>query len=1145
MGTLTEITRFEIINFLHADDNSNTINFITEQGYLTYGPYDDFGNKIPNAYDMVFIFSDQVKLLVDNIRAGFIIKELTGYGEAVVVDTDYETTKLRCIRISDFYKTNYTKDEYYFRVPEYKNIVNYLAEYDREFEFLPEVLTVFQRLLLDEIHDTIKRLRDMRSIQKVDSVNINRLLFLLGCNLNIKTLTKKQRRELIEELNEFYRIVGTRNSYNLLNILQNDLKLINIEQLFTPYGEVVSGNKEISYDYTCRVNNGGTGYANGQTYKLRDFPSIQGQVTNTVGNGAISINGFDLYSYTGSDEINGTYDIVSNKSCVVDITSTPKLYQYNDTLIRGEGYTQGQVLRTADNKFTVTVNSVTGNGSINTYTLNPTTGTTSLSKTNETLYISGSTAAGVRIYSEIQDRQTVLDTTISQVTPGNIYNLELEPGMYEYEICGASGGGAAGLSEGYDGLSRKVNTTDGSPGYIERGTFVVNNTSFISYNVGAGGQGGYVIDTSVSQCRSGLGGVGNQSGATGGNPMYHNYSRRVIFTDRHTYMYGAAGGGGGSSSITLPNNQVKIAAGGQGGSAQYSNSSIGGIGGNNGTTGGTGVSGGASSSIGLSLQTANIHSGYTATGENGSNGWIKIKRIIYTYTPQLQGNYQNVPNNTYHFTGSNYGQDITLELTTVSGTKKANVRSVIPELPIDQTFSLNTNQSAKLSITSTVREYKYDFDLKSIEGEQYLSDYYYEEFKTDTSPQRFTITYKKTNYSNPWTISPSTGTTPFNFTNEIAKHIRFYNGDQSYPDGTGATVTIGSTENETILEDRCYIDFYTKQELGAELKEEYRIPVTDYGYITQGTPNSPIWWEVGLPDINYGPLFNFDEYEEENYGLITTKIIGEWVQWWVWDRQSIWYPTNHVAIELKMPTNIDFREYTETFVEQFYKIASTVVYIHHIIESFLFGNETELGSDDTGIEDAATLGIATGAPVVDYEMTFSSNPLVQYTERIPATCTLTINPTPSDATVTIIRNSGTQTYTGQTVITANYGEKISWAVSKTNYAMKKSEVACIMTKDITKYVTLSPTKYSVTITSVVENANISLSASGYTTVNNTYQEYNPNTQQWENKLAPGATIKVLPNTAVNYTISKSGYTTITGTIVATDNIAFNGELFTL
>ena len=246
--------------------------------------------------------------------------------------------------------------------------------------------------------------------------------------------------------------------------------------------------------------------------------------------------------------------------------------------------------------------------------------------------------------------------------------------------------------------------------------------------------------------------------------------------------------------------------------------------------------------------------------------------------------------------------------------------------------------------------------------------------------------------------------------------------------------------------DRCYIDFYKKEELGAELKEEYRIDKIDYLTITEGTPHSPIWWIPGEPDLDYGYITDETSVIPENYGLITTKVKGEWVQWWEWDRKSIWYPTNHVDVELKLPTDVNFKEYIETFVEQFYSLASTVVFIHQITESFIFGNESDTNSKSKE-KEVSSFGIAVGAPYVDYEFTLTSNPHVQYHETKPTTCTLVIVPTPADAIVTMngqVTNS----------LEVNYGDTIEWTVEKTGY--KSRDVIREMFKDATKYVILKP-----------------------------------------------------------------------------------------
>ena len=62
--------------------------------------------------------------------------------------------------------------------------------------------------------------------------------------------------------------------------------------------------------------------------------------------------------------------------------------------------------------------------------------------------------------------------------------------------------------------------------------------------------------------------------------------------------------------------------------------------------------------------------------------------------------------------------------------------------------------------------------------------------------------------------------------------------------------------------------------------------------------------------------------------------------------------------------------------------ASTVLFIHSIIESFYYGKET---TDNTNpkANNGASFGIAMGAPLMYYNFPVCSNPMIQYTQVIP------------------------------------------------------------------------------------------------------------------------------------------------------------------
>ena len=1044
---INEINSIDVVNFFDTLDNTKSLNFVTRQGYLSYGPYDDRGNKVPNRYDTTITFSDQAKLAIDNLRPGFILKEVNGTGEILIVSDNFETDILYGLTIERFKYTNYTKDDYYVEVPTTTNIIKYLSEYDTKYNFLPEILNIFQRLLLDEINDLIERLRQSRSISKVDSVTINKLISLLGFNLNIKTLNKKQRRELIEELTEFYRVAGTRNSYNLVNILQNNLKLINMEQLFTISGTGLGkGSKQLVYTYTTSVKEGGSGYVDGTHLKAEDFP-IEGQIT--VG-GDYSVNTYaelmeydtsslddgvvirveqdethdnDLTYYRWTKNNNNSYfafmfagtetsvtafrpttldgyrkvegdvqdfNLVSASSGLVNLKSTPALYRYNPTLNNdNHGYVVGQHLTTNNDLFKLQVTGVDTNGKITDYLLSPQTGTTPLSVSDLRLYVENNEirldvestrnvdnfnpndTVNFPIYQYVENGTT---KNAEFTTGGQAFSIKLEPG--EYIVVMSGGGGAGGSSDSETGSTNDTYAENGYAGEYKVSSFVLNNSATVTGKVGQGG--GRVYARGHGGINFETRGAGYDAGKIG-ESLRGSWQQFQWFKSYRTRVYSSIGGqGGGSSALVLPS-QTIIAKGGNGGSAAKlsGKSSIGntynyentvgvkgGAGGSGGTTVGTGAPGGARN-----------QNDSTFWSHNGSDGYIRIYKVRQRYIGNPSGNFSAVNDGDVFNVTEGYipfevtihkdGSEVTATLSPETGFPYCAYRVSLR--------NPDSNTSAILSVNSTVEVYSYSASLTGLDTSRLIiGDSLSIEDDIYHQPFNFVITE----------INNALGTYKYNFTPTSGPYpISITNKKGSIRTGTGAIISIRSEESSQNDKDRCYIDFYKKGELGAESKKEYRIDYIDYGYVTEGTPKSPYWWIVGEPDIDYGTLSESDEAVKD-YGLVTEKIQGEWVEWWEWDRDPSYYPTNHVELEMKMPIDVDFSEYIDTFVEQFYNLASTVLFIHSIIESFYYGKET---TDNTNpkANNGASFGIAAGAPLMYYNFPVASNPMIQYTQRIP------------------------------------------------------------------------------------------------------------------------------------------------------------------
>jgi len=1149
--TLNEIEYFEIVKFVN--NNTTSVNFTTSFGYLTYGPYDDFNVKIPKLYNLILKFKDQTKLLIDDLRPGFILYSKLCNGIAVIVDTNYENQQLKAIQIQPFSYYEFTKDQYYIEVPETTSILNYLSVFDKRYTFLPEILSCFQRILLDELQDSIQRLKNSRSIQKVDSSQINNLLKLLGFDGNIKTLTHKQRRELIEELTEFYRIVGTRNSYNLVNILQNDLKLINMKQLFTPLGSVNKSKRTIwSYNTKIDTGNGGSGYKVGDYLRaITDRDPIDIIVTDVDGNGSIKEGariGYTQETLDGYTETNGDFPLESGISAFFNISTPNTTYDY-DWSIRDDGnvnFSVGQKFTNHTNKYSLIVDEVDSNGKIIRFTPNPKSGYNRISLSALDFYLNHSNILQLKVTaSHIEEDKYLIG---EWTTGGQGINLVLEPGTYLIEVAGAGGAGAAGDSR-YD-IVNDIKAYNGYNGELKTIYKSFTSTTTITGKVGQGG--GKVFAMGHGGTNAETKGSGYHDGKMG--MLYHE----IGFFDYYpTYFY-AGGQGGGSSGIEVEGETIIEARGGNGGDTEvsivaqlnawiaqggkydenyvYDRTTVKSGWGGDGGGGGYNIAGGQGGKGGKGTQPYG-----SFWSEEGKDGWIKIWRLKHSYSFEITGDTSGVIDNEQFFTvdtlPSGYKETISQFIATAHKNGSATYWDYTPSkgwYPFNNTYTILSKANPKIIVDIDSHFIKNNYKIELLGDIAYMK--IGDVFKNNnTDPSKnftYTITEIDRSINKVFGIfSPMSGIDYLNITNEPA----------SVDTGTNGILTVNSLRATQKNEDRCYIDFYTQDELidpskGEGIQKEYRINQTNYGYINEGTPNSPYFWQVGFPDIDYGNISDTPETVID-YGLITDKIEGTWLEWVKWDRGSQWYPTNHVNLEMKLPAGVDFNSYIDTFVEQFYNLASTVVFIQTIIESFYFGKDITGNTTEnaTTENNGACFGIVTGAPVSEEVMTVSSDPLLQY-EEVLQPCQFTVVPTPANATVSIYQNrhllvEGIGSQTTEVDPTKPVGYRVRVAGSS-DYIPHINIVN--ITTDTTKYVILeevNPTPndssyYDVTVNALPENSSIILQIPDYPLI----------------KAVDTVTLKVPGNTKVKYTVEKEGYIPETDIYLITSNTTLDISL---
>lgn len=237
----------DFVEYYRMSRDCYALTFTPDIGYLTYGPKDDRGTLIQNPYDCVITFDTIARLAVDDIRPGFFVHEVYGDGCVMMVDDDFETRSVKCLTIRKFKKLTLDPTEYFLTVPDAPTIVKYVSDYDLNGTLFKELLASFQKVLLNETYDSIKRIANIRNINKVDSANISAMINFLGLRINVTNLTLDKKHNLIEELRTFYNTVGTRASYNFYNAFKNDGKIVNIEQLFTPIKSTVDEKKKTTF----------------------------------------------------------------------------------------------------------------------------------------------------------------------------------------------------------------------------------------------------------------------------------------------------------------------------------------------------------------------------------------------------------------------------------------------------------------------------------------------------------------------------------------------------------------------------------------------------------------------------------------------------------------------------------------------------------------------------------------------------------------------------------------------------------------------------------------------------------------------------------------------------------------------------------
>lgn len=314
-----DLTDSDTITYYRLPTETLNYFFDTQPGYLSYGPMDDYNRKIPEIFDTKVIFSKAARLVIDDIRKGMIISEEVGTGSAMIVCDDFESPTVKCIKLGSFSKQFFLPYEYYIQVPEARSILKYISEYDLQQTLFPELLGSFQRLLLDETYDSIQRLKNIRNMNKVDSEHITSLIDFLGLKINLTNMTIEQKHAILDELTNFYRIIGTRPSYNYYNMMTQNSKIIKLDQLFTPIKNGGTVSTPIYRYITFRTAEElGAEYKREFIVDLTDYGRVDELANNT-----------DSYRNTNSDIVrsSGILQDISH----LPVSASPRLVYFVDS----------------------------------------------------------------------------------------------------------------------------------------------------------------------------------------------------------------------------------------------------------------------------------------------------------------------------------------------------------------------------------------------------------------------------------------------------------------------------------------------------------------------------------------------------------------------------------------------------------------------------------------------------------------------------------------------------------------------------------------------------------------------------------------------------------------------------------------------
>ena len=157
---------------------------------------------------------------VSGLRAGFRFLLDNEEGEAIVLDDpQFQSSSLTVNIIKPLLSTSYTSGNWVLRVPRTKEVKDYLPRNVKTSLILPEYLDSLQDVSIDELHDAIIRLRNIRRWDVMDQEYLDVFLQSLGMVIQTEEFNEETRRRFVKELPAFLELKGTKFFINYLSFV--------------------------------------------------------------------------------------------------------------------------------------------------------------------------------------------------------------------------------------------------------------------------------------------------------------------------------------------------------------------------------------------------------------------------------------------------------------------------------------------------------------------------------------------------------------------------------------------------------------------------------------------------------------------------------------------------------------------------------------------------------------------------------------------------------------------------------------------------------------------------------------------------------------------------------------------------------------